>query len=158
MSKCDMLVKLYELPMENSYLQKQLEKGILIRKPIAPEIQKIVAWANDTFSPLWGSEILKAISNNPVSGYIAIKDKEIIGFSCYDATAKGFFGPTGVSESCRGLGTGHALLMVALQDMRNVGYGYAVIGGAGPVEFYAKAVGAIVIPDSEHSIYKTLLH
>jgi hypothetical protein len=38
-----------------------------------------------------------------------------------------------------------------------MGYVYAVIGRAGPVEFYQKAVGAIVIPDSDPGIYTDLL-
>ena len=34
-----------------------------------------------------------------------------------------------------------------------MGYVYAIIGAAGPVRFYQKAVGAIIIPDSEPGIY-----
>jgi len=34
---------------------------------------------------------------------------------------------------------------------------YAIVGAAGPVRFYQKAVGAIVIPDSEPGIYLGLL-
>ncbi len=55
---------------------------------------------------------------------------------------KGFFGPTGVDESARGKGIGHALLLKTLLDMRDQGYGYAIIGGAGPVDFYQRSVGA----------------
>ena len=34
-----------------------------------------------------------------------------------------------------------------------MGYVYAIIGNAGPVHFYQKTVGAIIIPDSEPGIY-----
>jgi hypothetical protein len=34
---------------------------------------------------------------------------------------------------------------------------YAIIGRAGPMEFYQEAVGAIPIPDSEPGIYTDLL-
>ena len=37
------------------------------------------------------------------------------------------------------------------------GYGYAIIGGVGPAEFYAKTVGAIPIEGSEPGIYRGLL-
>jgi hypothetical protein len=38
-----------------------------------------------------------------------------------------------------------------------MGYVYGVIGRAGPAEFYEKACGAIVIPDSDPGIYTDLL-
>jgi hypothetical protein len=37
------------------------------------------------------------------------------------------------------------------------GYGYAIIGWAGPVEFFKKTVGAIEIPGSEGSVYKNMV-
>jgi hypothetical protein len=37
--------------------------------------------------------------------------------------------------------------------MKEMGYAYAIIGGVGPKEFYAKTVGAIEIPDSAPGIY-----
>jgi hypothetical protein len=37
--------------------------------------------------------------------------------------------------------------------MRNAGYAYGIIGGAGPVDFYTKSVGATVIPNSVPGIY-----
>ena len=157
MAKCDMLVRLYDIPLDNGYLNEQQAKGVIIRKPIAPEMHKIIKWATQIFSPFWGSEVAKAIANTPVSCFIALKDGKLVGFACYDATALGFFGPTGVSEECRGMGTGKALLMAALQDMRAKGYGYAIIGAVGPAEFYAKAVGATEIAGSEDSIYASLL-
>jgi hypothetical protein len=38
-----------------------------------------------------------------------------------------------------------------------MGYVYGIIGRAGPIEFYQKTVGAIVIPDSDPGIYTDLL-
>jgi hypothetical protein len=37
--------------------------------------------------------------------------------------------------------------------MRAETYAYAIIGWAGPVEWYARTVGATVIPDSEPGIF-----
>ncbi len=84
-------------------------------------------------------------------------DGRLAGFACYDATARGFFGPTGVDETHRGKGVGHALLLATLLDMHAVGYPYGVIGGAGPTGFYQRSVGAILIPDSEPGIYRGML-
>jgi predicted N-acetyltransferase YhbS len=92
-----------------------------------------------------------------VSCFIATRDREILAFACYDTTAKGYFGPTGVAEAARGSGIGKALLFRSLHALRESGYAYAIIGGVGPKEFYAKACGAIEIPGSDPGIYAGLL-
>jgi len=38
-----------------------------------------------------------------------------------------------------------------------MGYVYGVSGRAGPIEFYEKTIGAVVIPDSDPGIYVDLL-
>ncbi|MEN4042942.1 MAG: GNAT family N-acetyltransferase, partial [Anaerolineaceae bacterium] len=109
----DMLVKLYELNNDWRFLQEQEKTGVTIRKPIGPEKHYIIDWVRAHFNPLWASEVDQAISNQPITCYIAIYKGQLIGFSCYDATALGFFGPTGVDENFRGKGTGKALLLAA---------------------------------------------
>jgi len=154
----DMLVKLYNLEHNWSFVQEQEKLGITIRKPIGPEKLYVMDWVKETFSSAWAAETDMAFSNRPVSCFIALKPNEMIGFACYDATGLGLFGPTGVAEAKRGKGTGTALLLACLLDMKLKGYGYAVIGGAGPVNFYRKAAGAVVIPDSVPSVWKDMLH
>lgn len=151
----DMLVKLYELSDAWGFIAQQENLGITIRKPIGPEKQVIVDWVRKEFSGAWSSEIDIAISNMPQTCFVAVEDKKVIGFACYDATALGFFGPIGVLESCRGKGTGKALLLSALLDMKLKGYGYAIIGATDKFAFYEKAVGAVVIPGSSASVWKT---
>lgn len=153
----DMLVKLYNLHEDWSFLGEQEKSGIIIRKPVGPEKRLIVDWVAQHFADAWASETDQAMSNRPISCFIAVRNQELIGFACYDATGLGYFGPTGVLESCRGKGTGKALLMACLLDMKLAGYGYAIIGAAGPTGFYEKAVGATVIPDSEPGILRTCL-
>jgi len=48
--------------------------------------------------------------------------------------------------SNRTKGIGYELLHHCLKDMKEIGYEYAIIGGAGPIEFYEKACNAVVIP------------
>jgi predicted N-acetyltransferase YhbS len=62
-----------------------------------------------------------------------------------------------VDEKARGTGLGKALLLAALRAMAADGYAYAVIGGAGPVDFYVKTVGAIPIEGSEPGLYRGML-
>ena len=54
-------------------------------------------------------------------------------------------------------GIGRGLLFACLEDMRQQGYGYAIVGGVGPTAFYSKAVGAVVIEGSEPGVYRGLL-
>jgi GNAT superfamily N-acetyltransferase len=116
-----------------------------------------VEWVGKTFFPGWASECEVAYSAHPISTWIATRDDRLIGFACADATAKGFFGPTGVDEAERGRGIGLALLMAALRGMRETGYAYAIIGGAGPVAFYQKHLNALEIPGSVPGPYQGLL-
>jgi len=48
-------------------------------------------------------------------------------------------------------------LLVNLLKLPAMGYVYAIIGAAGPVRFYQKTVGRIIIPDSEPGIYTDAL-
>ena len=96
-------------------------------------------------------------SRPAVSCFIATRGKEILGYACYDATAPDFFGPTSVLDTERGKGIGRALLLRCLAAMRAEGYGYAIIGGVGPAQFYEKCVGAVLIPDSSPGIYRDFL-
>lgn len=149
----DMLVKLYELPPLEPFIARARDAGITIRKPIGPEKHVIVDWVRSNFSAGWASEAEMALMNRPVSLFIATSERQVHGFACYDATVLGFFGPTGVAESMRGKGLGAALLVATLHDMRAKGYAYAVIGGAGPMQFYERIVGAVEIPGSSPGIY-----
>jgi GNAT superfamily N-acetyltransferase len=93
----------------------------------------------------------------PVTVLIATRDDTLLGFACFDTSAKGFFGPTGVDPAARGQGIGEALLLATLRAMREDGYAYAVIGDPGPVEFYKKRLDALEIPGSDPGIYRGML-
>jgi len=105
----------------------------------------------------WADEISVGFARQPITVYIAIIEREIAGFAAYECTRRGFFGPTGVAEGAQGKGVGKALLLASLWALREMGYVYAIIGAAGPVYFYQKTVGAIIIPDSEPGIYVDVL-
>lgn len=154
----DMLVRLMELP-DNSELEKRLleKEKIVFRRAIAPEKHIISEWVMEQFGAYWKSEVEVAFSRQPVSCWIAQRGNELLGFACYECTARNFFGPTGTKESERGKGIGKVLLIKSLESLREMGYAYAIVGGVGPAEFYEKAVGAKIIEGSEVSIYQHLL-
>ncbi len=152
-----MLVRLYDLPDTGDVYARVQEEGVILRRARAYERHIVAAWAAEHFSPKWESEVKIAFSRQPVTCYIATKDKEILGFACYETTAKGFYGPTGVSECARGTGIGKALLFKSLEGLRDLGYVYGVIGGVGPRDFYEKVCGAVEIPSSDPGIYRDIL-
>ncbi len=133
------------------------QERIDIRRALAPDKHTVAAWVRETFSDRWASETEVAFTRQPVSCFIAVKDARIAGFACHDATCRNFFGPTGVDPSARKKGIGTALLFACLEDMRHQGFGYAIIGGVGPADYYAKAVGAVPIEGSDPGIYRGLL-
>ena len=159
----DLLVKLYELPALAPVIDELKEKNIVIRRPIGPENYAVIGWIKEHFGTGWAAEAENAFFRDTKSIFIAVREMpdaapEMLGFGCYDATVKGFFGPTGVAESERKQGIGRALLLACLHAMWDEGYGYGIIGSAGPVDFYKKTVGAVVIENSSPGVYRGMLH
>ncbi|HVQ40538.1 MAG TPA: GNAT family N-acetyltransferase [Pyrinomonadaceae bacterium] len=153
----DLLVNLLKLPPLAPVIFEMHSAGVIVRRAQPFEITPALEFIEREFSVSWADEISVGFANKPVSVYIATVEKEIVGFAAYECTRRGFFGPTGVVDSMRGRGIGTALLIASLWGLREMGYVYGIIGRAGPVEFYEKTVGAIVIPDSDPGIYVDLL-
>jgi GNAT superfamily N-acetyltransferase len=146
----DLLVRLYDLP--------QAETG-KVRRAFSAERDLICEWVRANFGAPWASECAGCFNAGRATCFVATENEKLIGFACYDTTARGMFGPVGVLERARGRGVGRALLLAALHDMHTAGYAYAVIGGAGAdsVAFYREVVKAIDIPDSEPGFYRGML-
>ena len=152
----DLLVRLYDLPVFEAE-QKVRDAGIVLRRGLPFERHVILDWIRKHFSEPWVSEAALALSQQPPTIYVAVRENALLGFACYDTSAKGFFGPTGVDEAERGKGIGEALLIVTLKGMREAGYAYGVIGDPGPVAFYQKRLDAMEIPKSKPGIYAGML-
>lgn len=149
----DMLVNLLKLAPLESVVSELRQAGIVIRRAQPHEITPIRDFVLKNFEAGWADEISVGYANKPVTILIAVRDRRVIGFAAYECTRRGFFGPTGVAEGERGRKVGYALLLASLWGLREMGYAYGIIGGAGPVEFYERAVGATLIPDSAPGIY-----
>lgn len=145
----DMLIKLYP---SAAYSAADVA-GAVVRKPIGPEHDAITHWVASRFGPGWASEVRVALTNRPVTLWIATRDELLLGFACFDATARGFFGPIGVDDSARARGVGAALLRACLHDMRAFGYGYAIAGGVGAPGFFERVAGAVEIAGSSPGLY-----
>ena len=150
----DMLIKLYALPAAASH---PLADGVSVRKPIGAEHGVVIDWVIAQFGSGWASEARVALANRPVSIFIAAQAGVPIGFACYDATARGLFGPIGVVPAARRGGVGEALLLASLHDMHAAGYAYAVAGYVGPKEFFRRVAGAVEIEGSKPGLYRDML-
>ena len=144
----DLLVNLLRLPLPES---TPTEFNVRRAQPF--ELSAVRAFVETNFSTAWADEISVGFARQPITVFIATIEGELVGFAAYECTRRAFFGPTGVAEAARGKGIGKALLLASLWGLREMGYVYAIIGAAGPVDFYQKTVGAIIIPDSEPGIY-----
>ncbi|HEY0033373.1 MAG TPA: GNAT family N-acetyltransferase [Devosia sp.] len=152
----DCLVNLYSQRM-TALADRVRNVPATIRPALPPELHRIQNCVREHFSEYWVSEVTLAMAHQPPGCLVAIVDGQLVGFACYDATARGFFGPTGVAESHRGRNIGLALFSQTLAAMKSHGYAYAIIGSAGPVDFYVKAVGAAPIEADGEDIYQGLL-
>lgn len=153
----DMLVSLVKLPSCEALETSLRANGIIIRRAMSPDKFRIVPWVQTLSGIGCAGECDVCFSHTPVSLFVASVGARVIGYACYNATAPDFFGPTAVDPAYRGKGVGKALLIRALQALRDEGYGYAIIGGVGPAAFYHTCVGATLIADSDPGMYEDYL-
>lgn len=164
----DLLVKLYDVADDPAALARLAARGIALRAVTATEGAAVARWVATHFSEGWGRAAEVAALRQPSGCFVAVERdvryvpahgydlaaESLLGFACYDADVRGMFGPIGVRPDRQGGGVGTALLRRALRAMADAGYAYAVIGWAGPVAWYAREVGAVVIPGSEPGPYR----
>lgn len=148
-----MLVNLLRLPPRDAGSEELRREGVLVRRARPWELTPVREFVTRHFDARWADEISVGFARQPVSVYVALRGGRLAGFAAYECTARNFFGPAGVAEPERGRGLGRALLLASLWALRDMGYAYAVIGGVGPADFYARAVGATLIPDSAPGVY-----
>lgn len=153
----DMFVHLLKLPPLQPVLDAPGLQGVTIRRARPFEMSAIRAFIEEHFSVGWADEVEPCYHRQPITLFIATRNGAVIGFAGYEATMRGFFGPTGVMKAERGKDIGKALLLASLWGMREMGYAYGVIAGVGPAEFYTKCCGATLIPDSTPGIYTDML-
>lgn len=152
-----MLVNLLKLPPLEAALLELEAVNIVVRRAQPFELTPVRSFIEREFQLSWADEVSVGFANKPIPVFIATLEKEIVGFAGYECTRRGFFGPTAVLETMRDRGVGKALLLACLWGLRELGYVYGIIGRAGPIEFYEKTVGAVIIPDSDPGIYVDLL-
>jgi hypothetical protein len=152
----DLVVRLYGLPSPEPYLRELAEKGITLRRPRDYEKSQVLRWVESNFNQGFRDEC-DLTFGHPVRTFIAIKDRHIIGFSCYETTHRNFAGPIGVLKEHRGRRGGNvaiALGLLTLQALAEMGYAYAILGGVSAFAPLCRRVfGAMDIAGSSPGIY-----
>ncbi len=149
----DMLVKLYNLPVPGGWLKELDSHNVVIRHPMAAEKYQVTEWVEKNFGKGWAGEAEIAFNRRPLSMFVAVRERQMLGFACHDVTCRNFFGPLGVKKEFRGRGIGRALLLSCLHQMAAAGYAYAIIGNTGAPAFYQKNAGAEIVEGSRPGIY-----
>lgn len=150
----DMLVALSAIPDHEERLRRlRVVDGIAVKRALAFERVPTLRMVEAVFGLAWADETNAAFMHTPTTCFIATHEGAVVGFSNYDATALGFLGPMGVAPDYQKKGIGAILALVTLHAMRQRGYGYAVIGGVGPADFYEHVAGAVLINGSDPGIY-----
>src|SRR5688572_3212321 len=93
----DLLVDLLKLP--------PLEGGLrefVVRRAQPFELSAVRSFVADNFSVSWADEISVGFARQPISVFIAILEREVVGFAAYECTRRGFFGPMGVIDRAHG--------------------------------------------------------
>ncbi|NQZ83673.1 MAG: GNAT family N-acetyltransferase [Colwellia sp.] len=155
----DMIVKLYDLqPINNG--SELSEPQIIIKQALALDKKQICQFIEDNFSdicPGWVDECTACLLSQPTRCFIAVYQEQVIGFCCYDSTAKGMLGPLGVHHNYRNKGIARKLMFQCFFAMKAAGYAYAVIGWVSSTSFYQKSCNAIEIPDSFPGVYQRMV-
>ncbi|MEO1311243.1 MAG: GNAT family N-acetyltransferase [Pseudomonadota bacterium] len=152
----DMLVKLYDHPLTDRRADLARD-GVKVCRALTMDRDVIVAFARARFGgarAAWAAEVETAVLRQPSSCVIATADGEVVGFACWDATAKGVVGPIGVHEKHRGKGVAREMMRQVFEAMRSEGYAYAVIGWVQSEDYYRKACGAVAIEGSHPGVYE----
>lgn len=157
----DLLINLYQKDYILDSGIKILDERIEIKRLLSPNSDQLIEFIQaSNFSKLWISEVKASIYINNPKCFIATINHEIIGFACFDATAKGYFGPMGVSSGYRGKNIGQLLFLNSLEAMKADGYGYAIIGGAGKKiaeGFYGRHVDYMIL-EYDNTLYSRLIN
>ena len=138
----------------NLYSRNQWSKNCeYVRNLFVSDLERMVEFMAEKFPDEtgWIHEITRAIMNDTC--VVAVQNGKIIGFACWDATAKGYFGPFGVAKEHRNKGIGTDIFCECMNQMKKHGYGYCIIGWVSEkaCEFYKKVGDAVYIPGSSPS-------
>jgi GNAT superfamily N-acetyltransferase len=123
--------------------------------------ERDIAWIRTAFGGTWHSE-----SEAGWNWFARKPDGVLAGFCTYGQRSHrfwwithwlekpdvGIFGPMGVDRALRGRHIGTILARRALASMQSMGLARAIIAAVGPVAFYERCCGAVVVERLERPV------
>jgi ribosomal protein S18 acetylase RimI-like enzyme len=144
-ARVDMQANLARADWDTEAQQARLaSQGIAVRRARSDEVEQVAAFAAEHFADAWRAEVLDAGHYDPPALFVAHEGPRLIAFAAHEALGPAYFGPTGTLSAQRSRGIGGLLLKLCLGDMRVAGHPVARMAWAGPVDYYARVVGAEV--------------
>ncbi|WP_456274376.1 GNAT family N-acetyltransferase [Bacillus sp. AK031] len=137
----------------NVYQKKEMtNRELTILRAAKTDEERVLEFTAAEFGEPWVKTLKYGFKQQEIPIFLAWKDSNLVGFSSYDVyrRQKGIYGPMGVVKNERKTGAGSMLLHAALQDMKDKGYAYIILGEAGPIEYYEKECGAVVVPKNSY--------
>lgn len=103
----------------------------------------LIVWIQQTF-PAWEYEVSFSYKTKQPQIFIALYNNDVVGFSCFNTTAEGWFGPIGVDPNHRKIGLGKILLLKSLKELKKLGYKNSVIPwiSLSSLKFYVSSCNA----------------
>lgn len=128
--------------------------GVTVRRATAGEAGPLGDWLaqGPWGGSSWPAEVLRSLAVDPPGCHIAERSGQYLAFASHGVNRRDWFGPMGTLDAERRRGIGAVLLKRCLTDMRDSGLDSAQIGWTGPVQFYARNVGAV--PDRVFWLYR----
>ena len=83
----DLLVKLYDLPAVHDD-QPLRDRGIEIKRAFAGDREQVLAFVGENFGKSWVNECAYSLCQQPIRCFIAVQDKQVLGFA-YAAPVQG---------------------------------------------------------------------
>jgi len=118
--------------------------GIIIRRGQPGDGDSIRDLCMRTDHPVWAIETVQALESEPATVFVAQQQEQICAFATHSVCGPVHFGPTLTDPELRGKGIGTVLLKRCLSDWQFAGIPRCEIVWAGPISFYARAVGATI--------------
>ena len=134
----------YFLTEFDEEIEKLSKNGIEVRRAFMANKDDVLKMVVSEW-PGWFSEVDATFRHDPPTLFIALRDKQPVGFSAYDSNnvRTGWFGPMGVLPSERKLGIGQIVCKLCLAEIKKQGFHTSVIPWVGPVRFYSKTCNAV---------------
>ena len=88
----DMLVKLFHLQQDPAAEAALLQNGVRLCRALPPDRDRVIGFVRENF-PEFAAEAACAFSHLPAHCWLAVENRAVVGFACYDVTTPDFFGP-----------------------------------------------------------------